>query len=369
MASLKQRPDGRWRARYVGEDGKEHAAHRPTKKAAQEWLDEQTVALRSGAWVDPKTAKVTLASFYSDWATRQVWANGTMRAMDTAMKGCTFRDKPLRDLRRSHVESWVKTLTTTLAPGTVRTRFNNVRSVLRAAVKDRLLGADPSEGVALPRLRRAAHAMSIPTPEQVGRMLEACDLRLRPLVLLGAFAGLRIGEVAAVRLSDVDFLRRHLHVQRQVQWHEGAIELVPPKYGSERHVALSDGLLIMLSEHKNNVGVYGADEYLFAGKDGLPPSGDQLRHNWRAAVKSVGLGEFTPHDLRHFYASGLIAAGADVVTVQRALGHAKATTTLDTYSHLWPTAEDRTRVASGAMLAEALQNSADFSRTRDTQKA
>jgi site-specific recombinase XerD len=57
-------------------------------------------------------------------------------------------------------------------------------------------------------------------------------------------------------------------------------------------------------------------------------------------------------DLR--WISGLIAHGADVVTVQRALGHAKATTTLNTYSHLWPTAEDRTRQAAEAMLTEAL---------------
>lgn len=64
------------------------------------------------------------------------------------------------------------------------------------------------------------------------------------------------------------------------------------------------------------------------------------------------------HDLRHFCASGLIAAGCDVVTVQRALGHAKATTTLDTYSHLWPTAEDRTRSAAGAMMT-ALEIPAD----------
>lgn len=49
------------------------------------------------------------------------------------------------------------------------------------------------------------------------------------------------------------------------------------------------------------------------------------------------------HDFRYFYASGLIAAGYDVVTVQRSLGHAKATTTLNTDAHLWRTAEDRTR--------------------------
>ena len=61
------------------------------------------------------------------------------------------------------------------------------------------------------------------------------------------------------------------------------------------------------------------------------------------------------HDLRHFYASGLIAAGCDVVTVQRALGHASATVTLNTYAHLWPTAEDRTRTAAASMLAETLE--------------
>ena len=56
------------------------------------------------------------------------------------------------------------------------------------------------------------------------------------------------------------------------------------------------------------------------------------------------------HDLRHYYASGLIAAGCDVVTVQKALGHARATTTLNTYSHLWPTAEDRTRQAANDLM-------------------
>jgi integrase len=59
------------------------------------------------------------------------------------------------------------------------------------------------------------------------------------------------------------------------------------------------------------------------------------------------------HDLRHVYASGLIAAGCDVVTVQRALGHSSATVTLSTYAHLWPTAEDRTRAGAAAMLGTA----------------
>ncbi len=69
------------------------------------------------------------------------------------------------------------------------------------------------------------------------------------------------------------------------------------------------------------------------------------------------------HELRHFFASGLIASGCDVVTVQRALGHADATTTLNTHSRRWPTAEERTRKAAEAMLTEALAPAAGSSWT------
>ncbi len=74
----------------------------------------------------------------------------------------------------------------------------------------------------------------------------------------------------------------------------------------------------------------------------------------------------TLHDLRHFYASALIAAGCDVVAVQRALGHAKATTTLSTYRHLWPTAEDRTRAAAADLMAAA-RTPADSLRTEQAR--
>lgn len=74
------------------------------------------------------------------------------------------------------------------------------------------------------------------------------------------------------------------------------------------------------------------------------------------------------HELRHYFASGLIAAGCDVVTVQRAMGHASATTTLDTHAHPWPTAEGRARAgASGmasAMLATGPATQEDATRSR-----
>ena len=73
---------------------------------------------------------------------------------------------------------------------------------------------------------------------------------------------------------------------------------------------------------------------------------------WCRARHEAGCDSLHLHRLRHYYTSGLIAAGCDVVTVRRALGHQTASVTLNTHSHLWPSAEDRTRAAAAAMLAE-----------------
>ena len=75
---------------------------------------------------------------------------------------------------------------------------------------------------------------------------------------------------------------------------------------------------------------------------------------WHRTLKAAGVEGLTIHSLRHYFASGLIADGCDVVTVQRALGHKSPSVTLNTYSHLWPTAEDKTRSAAGRLAAQSL---------------
>ena len=117
----------------------------------------------------------------------------------------------------------------------------------------------------------------------------------------------------------------------------------PPKYGSERVVYLPDELVTILSEHvATHLDDADPTRWLFTVDD-EPMYDNAITWRWRATRSAAKLPHVRLHDLRHFYASGLIAAGCDVVTVQRALGHSTATTTLNTYSHLWPTAEDRTR--------------------------
>lgn len=138
-----------------------------------------------------------------------------------------------------------------------------------------------------------------------------------------------------------------LRVRRQVQGQvRNQHEIVLPKAGSERDVPLPESLTECLTSH---IGTYGDERWLFQSGNALL-NRNSAGHQWRLIRAKVRMEEFTLCGLRHFYASALIAAGCDVVTVQRALGHASASITLNTYSHLWPTAEDRTRAAAADLM-------------------
>ena len=354
--NIAKRSNGKWRARFRDDDGNERARHFDRKIDAQRWLDETSAAVLTGTYADPKAGRVTFAAFFGEWSTRQVWAPGTVLAMSLAARSVPFAGKPMAQVRGSDVETWIKAMHASgLAPGTIKTRYVNVRSVFRAAIKDKVIGSDPTDGVRLPRRRRADAAMTIPTPEEIGQLLAVADEHVQAFIALCAFAGLRLGEAAGVQLGDIDFLRKTLKVTRQVQRvNGGAIDVRAPKYGSERVVYLADTLVELLAQHVATQGTNGPDRWLFTGDADDAPHQNTVGYWWRKTLRDAGLTGIKLHDLRHFYASGLIAAGCDVVTVQRSLGHSKATTTLNTYAHLWPTAEDRTRAAAESIMSAAL---------------
>lgn len=371
MASIAKRQNGMWRARYRDEAGKEHARHFERKIEAQRWLDEVTASVVTGTYVDPRAGKLTFTAWWKEWTDRQVWEDGTREAAQQAASSVTFGSVPLKALRQSHLQTWIKAMSepaptrkTGLAASTIRTRYNYVHMALRAAVLDRRISNNPAEGIRLPRKRPAEAAMTIPSAEEVRRAFVAAAPEFQLFVGLAAFAGLRLGEAAGVQVGDIDFLRRTLDVRRQVQ---GAtrrtVKIKRPKYGSERTVPIPTHLVNVLAQHVETIGTQGQEAWLFfRGSDRF--NRNSAGNYWRNTREAAGLSdEYTLHDLRHFYASALIASGCDVVTVQRALGHKSASITLDVYAHLWPTAEDRTRSAAADLMEEVLGSSADSLRT------
>jgi integrase len=341
----------RYKARWINEDGNERSASFTSQKAANAHL----VRVVRGEFVN-STGKLTFREYFDQWSPHQVWAPATVVKVSQAIDSVTFGNIPLERLKPSHVQAWVKQMTDKpLAPNTIRSRLNHVRAVIRAAVADRAIPFDVTTTVTLPRARRAEAAMVIPTTAQVGAAMQHAPEQFSAFVAVCAFGGLRLGEAAGLRVSDIDFMRREIHVERQAQLvNGGKVELHPPKFGSERTIYVPAELITILSEHVR-VHVSGDDpeRWMFPGTNGDPLHQNSADYLWRKTRATSGVG-FRLHDLRHFYASGLIAAGCDVVTVQRALGHSAASFTLNTYSHLWPKAEDRTRKAAAHMLNEAL---------------
>lgn len=344
----------RWKAEIINDEGKPVSELFARKDDARRWLEEQTARRATGSFVDPKVGKATLRTFYEAWSKYQVWVSSTERAMSLAVNSATFRDVPFNNLKPSHVQTWIKYIQDKpLQPSTIHTRFVNVRGVIRAAVRDRLITSDVTVNAKLPRQRKASASMAIPTPAEVGRLLQQADSHFVAFIGLCAFGGMRLGEAAALQVGDVDFLRREIRVTRQVQRANGKqVEIRAPKYGSERTIYSPDELIEAVSEHirLHRPGDDGS-RWLFPGEGEHRLHQNSVGYLWRKAKTAAGI-DYRLHDLRHFYASGLIAAGCDVVTVQRALGHGSASVTLDKYVHLWPDANDRTRQAARELFAQ-----------------
>ncbi|GAA1733073.1 site-specific integrase [Microbacterium paludicola] len=353
MASIKQRSDGVWRARYRDADGREHARHFKLKRDAQRWLDETAAAVLTGQYADPRAGRVKWSVWAVEWMDRQSWASGTREAAETAVLRVPWADQPVGGVKPSHVQGWVTAeLKRGLAASTVRTRLNYVQMAFRAAAADKVIPSSPAANVKPPRARKAEAAMRVLTAEQVAAVLAAAG-DFRPFIEVCVFAGLRLGEAAGLQLEDVNFLGRTIYVRRQVQGatHKTA-ELVPPKYGSERAIYVPADLMATLSRHVAAEGVTAPDEQIFVTPLGRLWHRNNAGDEWRRIRAAVGLpSDVTLHTLRHTYASNLIASGCDVVTVQRAMGHAQPSITLNTYSHLWPSAEDKTRAATASFIA------------------
>ena len=178
------------------------------------------------------------------------------------------------------------------------------------------------------------------------------------MIVVAAGTGMRQGEVFGLTVDRVDFLRRTVTVDRQLTTIAGREPFFgPPKTAASlRVIPLPRVVLESLAQH---LSLFPTEGLLFTNSEGAALRRSAFGTTWRRATTNAGLTGLRFHDLRHYYASLLIRHGESVKTVQVRLGHASAAETLDTYSHLWPDSDDRTREAVDLVLGD----SADYLRT------
>jgi integrase len=348
VASISKRDNGKWRARYRDGADKEHARHFARKVDAQRWLDEVTASVVTGQYVDPRAGKMTVRKYAGQWQAAQVWRPKTAKRVESDLRLHilpVLGDRPISSVRPSDVQGLVKRWSGDLSPSSVRVVYATLRSLLKAATQDRVIAATPCVGVRLPSTG-AAKVLTIPEVSTVRRIAETLPARWAAVAYVAAGLGLRPGEVFGLRVGDVDFLRRSVRVQQQLDDYG---KIGPLKTdASYRTVPLPDVVGLVLSRHLEQ---HGGSGLVFAGPDGQPVRRNTFSKAWRRATTEADATGLRLHDLRHVYASALIHAGESVKTVQRRLGHSSAAMTLDVYSHLWPDSDERSRSAVDAYLS------------------
>lgn len=378
--SIKKRPNGRWRVRYRDATGKEHAKHFKRKQDAQNYLDGITTSFQTGTYVDPARGKLTVGALADQWLAGKVNLAATTRACYESALEVHVRPRwgnvPVAKVEHGEIQAWLAGLAASGMSGAYVRKVHGVLSgILNLAVKDRRIPSNPSLGVDLVPLKEGKRRYL--TAEQVERLADAaCKLpegrprratdaayaQYRLVVFVLAYCGLRWSELAALKVRNLDLLRRRLTIEQAVtEVNGGRLVWGSTKNHERRSVPVPKFLVADLSAHLEGK---SADDLLFTAPDGGVLRNRNARRDWfNDAATTAGIPGLTPHELRHTAASLAISAGANVKVVQRMLGHASAALTLDRYADLFEDDLDDVADKLDARRASLHQNPADSLRT------
>jgi len=225
-----------------------------------------------------------------------------------------------------------------------------LRSVFNQAIVDKLRTDNPVDGVKLPKIGRSpGKALA---PEQTRALMDAIrgdayELAIRLALVLGG----RRGEVAGLRREDIDLKEKTLTINGSLGYLRGRGLFYGPIKGDRppRKYKLTADLIAAITWHLQRLdaqrklmeGKWQDSPYLFVSlKSGGPVNPGQIYAHFKAVARSIGLGEYRLHDLRHSCASYLKAQGWDLKRISVHLGHANTNITNNLYIHLFSDALD-----------------------------
>jgi integrase len=382
MSHIVRTPAGKWRANWRDPSGRQRAKTFATRREAARFLADLAALANRGLYVDPHAGRTRFADYLPRWAQgRHHEATTTFRDDGIIRTHIVPRwgDVPLGRIDHSDVQAWIADLSTRRSAATVRECFRIFSSVLRTAVRDRIIGFNPCEGVTMPRRRRKdSDDRTIARDTFVRQLLPAIPPRYRALVALAGGTGLRWGECIGLRHDALDLGAKLVHIRRVVIEVNGSVASKPyPKSDSgRRSVPLPAFAVAALTRHVCRYPASLSGE-IFTNEAGGPLRRSTFRRRvWRPALVRSGLlgkvveeghkqlratwldrtgceqtavfrtepeavnevvrncvGGLRFHDLRHSYATWLVSDGVPINDTQRLLGHSRPSTTLDLYTH------------------------------------
>jgi len=376
---VRRRGSGSWELKFdLGPDpvtGKRltrYHSFKGTKREAEAELVRLKAGANRGEYIDP--SKLTLAEFLDRW---EAWA-ATQVSAKTLERYAELTAHHVRPhLGASRIQR-LKTVNFAelygklqkpkpdgagLAPRTIGHVHRLLHRVFGHAVKWGIVAMNPVGAADPPRVQRTE--IQILAADQIGAVLDALRGHpLYPVAVLGLATGMRRGELAALRWSDIDFDAGKIRVERSLEQTNAGLAFKAPKtIAGRRAVSIPPSIVAELRNHWREqqeqrlalgIGKAGADDLVFARPDANPWPPDSLTTAWAKTIAALKLPKVTLHALRHTHVSQLIASGLDVVTVSRRIGHSNPTVTLTVYAHLFGNTDDRAAAAVETALAGLL---------------
>ncbi len=345
-------------ARYRDPSHAERSRSFERKTDAERFLHGQETSKARGDWIDPALGRVTIDAFWP----RFLEASPHLRPSTRALYGMLARRyllpqlgaRQLSSVTRLDVEAFVAALPAAgVGAATTNAAYRLLRGLLAKAEAAGMVARNVARGVAVPRPPR--REMRFLSAEELHAVADAVGARDRALILLLGLCGLRIGEAAALKVGDLELLRRTVRITKAASEVGGKVHIGPTKTGEARAVPLplllAEELARHLAEHPP-----GPAGLVFSGPDG----GVLRRTNWRRrvwlpALRGARIAEPLPrpHDLRHTAAALAIGAGAHSKQIQAMLGHSSSQVTLDRYGHLFPSLAENLAEALDATMRAA----------------
>lgn len=241
-------------------------------------------------------------------------------------------DLEVGEITRNHLQNFIVEYSSVHKQNTVINITKPISGSLKWAEENGFIESSPWKNIKIPK-NFSEKEIEVFTKEEIDILLDAKQYKQikKDIIILGYHTGMRIGEILTLKWEDINFNEGFLTVKRTLSGYKDNVpEITEPKTKkSKRRIDIDNVTLEMLKSRYNK-----CDEYVFSKKDGSVYSRQVI--NISRMCKSVGIETRSFHALRHTHATVLLAAGVHPKIVQERLGHAKISTTLDTYSHLIP---------------------------------
>lgn len=338
MSTIKQTTTGSWQARSRAPNGTQAKRNFRRKVDAENYLTTIEGAKLVGNYVDPAAGRRTFGAYANAWLkTKADVTPRTLINIDGRLRNHilpVLGDRQLASIRPEDIRAFVANLVVEkrLAPSTVKAAYLTAAQVLETAEIDHLIARTPCRGVKLPEEPEGTEMLFL-TPAQVALLAGTITQRFKALVLTAAYSGMRAGELSALRVDRVDFLRRRISVIESHSEVRGRLETKTTKSRRRRDVPIPAALVDEIARHVRRFP--SADGFVFTAAEGGPVRHHNfyVRH-YRPAVIAAELPEgLRFHDLRHSAAAILIDRGCNEKQLQVILGDTSHA--IERYMHLF----------------------------------